>query len=105
MRSKRRGKVGNRFRSNRLKALKFTNGRCAFCGAQTLTVDHRLPLAFGGDDEVANLQPMCQAHHRDKTVSESILGKLAARGELTQQMIDEHVDRWTPAVLRYRGQV
>jgi len=32
-----------------------------------------------------------------------MLGKLAARGELGQADIDAHVERWTPAVARYRG--
>lgn len=103
VRSARRSKVTRAFRSNRLKALKTTNGRCCFCGAQTLIVDHRLPLSMGGTDDVSNLQPMCDAHHRDKTSQESMLGKLAARGELSQADIDAHVERWTPAVARYRG--
>jgi 5-methylcytosine-specific restriction endonuclease McrA len=104
VRSRRRSQVSSSFRRNRFRALRTTNGRCAFCGAQTLIVDHRLPLSLGGTDEVDNLQPVCEAHHRDKTVQESLMGKLAARGELSQADINAHVDRWTPSVMRYRGQ-
>lgn len=103
VRSKRRSEVTAAFRRNRFKALRGTNGRCVFCGVPTLIVDHRLPVAFGGGDDLANLQPVCDIHHRDKTAQESLLGKLAARGSLTDAELAAHVDRWTPAVMRYRG--
>lgn len=105
VRSSRRSKVSQRFRANRFKVLRATNGRCAFCGVQTLIVDHRLPVSLGGTDDFGNLQPICESHHREKTAQESLLGKLAARGDLDAELVDAHVEAWTPAVFRYRGGV
>jgi 5-methylcytosine-specific restriction protein A len=103
VRSQRRGRVSASFRSNRFRVLRATNGRCAFCGVQTMTVDHRLPVAFGGSDDLDNLQPICESHHREKTAAESQLGKLAAGGGLDAAAVAAHVEAWTPAVFRYRA--
>lgn len=102
VRSTRRSQVSAKFRVNRFKALRSTNGRCSFCGMQTLMVDHRRPVAFGGTDDLGNLQPICETHHREKTAAESRLGKLAAQGEQVDGLVDAHVEKWTPQVFRYR---
>lgn len=82
-----------------MKALRSTKGRCAFCGATASAVDHRLPVAWGGDDSVENLQPICESHHKVKTRQESEIG---ARGA-TEQAKRDHVERWSPAIFRYRS--
>lgn len=48
------------------------NRCCALCGIKTggaagLEWDHVLPLKMGGDDELANLQPLCRGCHKTKT--------------------------------------
>lgn len=48
------------------------NGKCRMCqcaidGASGLEWDHRIPLALGGEDELANLEPLCVRCHRTKT--------------------------------------
>lgn len=46
--------------------------RCAQCGKRPLAdsikleVDHKLPLAWGGTDDVDNLQPLCEECNHDK---------------------------------------
>lgn len=45
-------------------------GRCVVCGGPGDSVDHRIPRAAGGDDTWQNLQTLCNAHHREKTVAE-----------------------------------
>ena len=52
------------------------NGKCAVCDvkigpATGLEWDHIIPLAMGGEDEIANLQPLCRADHRSKTGSDA----------------------------------
>ena len=51
------------------------DGKCADCGCKTggpngLEWDHIVPLANGGDDELANLQPLCIDCHKVKTRSD-----------------------------------
>lgn len=47
-------------------------GRCAMCGKRALEddvrlqVDHRIPQALGGTDEIENLQPLCEQCNRGK---------------------------------------
>jgi len=105
VRSVRAQKVSGEFRANRNRVLRSTRSRCAFCGVATRIVDHRLPVSLGGGDSVDNLQPLCEEHHREKTAQESLLGKRAAQGMLVDGEVDAHVERWTPAVFRYRGGV
>ena len=40
-------------------------------------VDHIIPLARGGTNDLANLQPLCKSCHSRKTMRESVSGKLA----------------------------
>lgn len=70
--------------------------RCVFCGRQSKIVDHRLPVAWGGTDEPANLQTMCVLDHKAKTREEGIVGRKIASGELPESAVDLHVMRWTP---------
>ena len=51
------------------------DGKCAVCGCKVggaagLEWDHVVPLALGGDDEIANLEPLCRADHRAKTAQD-----------------------------------
>ena len=51
------------------------DGRCAECkcktgGANGLDWDHTIPLKMGGDDTLANLQPLCKSCHKGKTADD-----------------------------------
>lgn len=50
--------------------------RCACCrrptgGANGLQWDHIIPLALGGEDALANLQPLCRGCHKAKTAEDA----------------------------------
>ena len=50
---------------------RMTNGRCYYCGVQTLpfstfTIDHKRPLARGGDHHIMNLVPACKSCNSSK---------------------------------------
>lgn len=50
-----------------IRAMVLAAGKCAICGAtERLQVDHRLPLARGGDNTFANLQALCARCNRWK---------------------------------------
>jgi 5-methylcytosine-specific restriction endonuclease McrA len=51
----------------RAAVLSSKGGRCLSCGAPATVVDH-IASAFHGDDSLANLQPLCEACHRAKTL-------------------------------------
>ena len=46
------------------------NGHCAYCGcivtSSDMTVDHVIPQACGGTDNIANLLPSCRSCNNDK---------------------------------------
>lgn len=48
-----------------------TNGHCAYCGCELeyerMAVDHVIPLAHGGADEMDNMLPSCRScnHYKD----------------------------------------
>lgn len=44
---------------------------CAECGAPATDVDHVIPKAQGGTDDLANLQPLCHVCHSRKTARET----------------------------------
>lgn len=46
---------------------------CRVCNrAESVQVDHIVPLSHGGGDEYANLQGICIACHKDKTAREQM---------------------------------
>ena len=52
------------------------DGRCVECkcktgGANGLDWDHTIPLEMGGDDTLANLQPLCKSCHKAKTATDA----------------------------------
>lgn len=54
---------GSHTRSQWIKLCQFYDHRCLCCGRQEpeikLTADHVVPLARGGSDNIANIQPLC----------------------------------------------
>ena len=70
--------------------------RCLFCGQPANLVDHRLPVAWGGGDELENLQTMCRDDHKVKTGEESRLGRSLKDGSVGDEAVARHVLRWTP---------
>ena len=60
------------WRRSRKKAFEIYGSKCLRCGAvdKTLVVDHVLPISFGGNKNVENLQVLCQDCHRWKTRKE-----------------------------------
>jgi 5-methylcytosine-specific restriction endonuclease McrA len=58
--------------SERTRAQVLQFGRCAMCGRTAaehrvvLQVDHKMPRAWGGSDELDNLQPLCEECNRGK---------------------------------------
>jgi 5-methylcytosine-specific restriction endonuclease McrA len=58
--------------SERNRAAVLRHGRCAMCGRTPLEdevrlqVDHKIPKAWGGTDELENLQPLCEECNRGK---------------------------------------
>jgi len=63
--------VGGRYSVSQWNALKAAyNYQCLRCGVHEgdakITVDHVLPLTMGGDNSIANLQPLCLACNQRK---------------------------------------
>lgn len=80
----------------RKRILRRAKGICRFCGSHATVVDHRLPLAWGGDPyRDANLQALCSGCHDIKTKEEAILGRALSGGMADQSDINAHVARWT----------
>lgn len=52
------------------------DGRCAICGwpirGEDFDLDHIIPIAVGGDDDMANMRPVHRSCHRHKTAKEDI---------------------------------
>lgn len=65
-RSLRRGATGwDRQRRNR--EMLSREPWCGLCGRMATEIDHVIPLAKGGTDATANLQPLCASCHKAKT--------------------------------------
>lgn len=82
--------------TQRRRTLQRDRRRCLFCGRAATVVDHRRPLAWGGTDDLDNLQTMCPEDHKVKTAEEARLGRMLAGGARGQDDVDRHVMRWTP---------
>lgn len=58
--------VSRRAISGRIRAIVLQPGRCAICGRTPvedgvkLVVDHKIPLDWGGTNDLENLQPLCE---------------------------------------------
>lgn len=56
--------------SRRARILARFDGTCAYPGcniADSLQIDHTIPVALGGAEDDANLRPLCNYHHMQKT--------------------------------------
>jgi hypothetical protein len=86
-----------KWRLARKRTLHRDKGTCRFCIMPAPTVDHRLPLAWGGlPYDLLNLQAMCEPCHATKTNEERSLGNKLSRGLAGAPEIAAHVARWTP---------
>lgn len=47
---------------------------CRYCGAPATEVDHIVPRAEGGTEDRSNLQAICSADHKVKTMAEAARG-------------------------------
>lgn len=68
--------------SRRARILAAHNGMCAVpqCGVTSgLEIDHIICLALGGADDDSNLEPLCQPHHKRKSVRDKALIAKAKR--------------------------
>jgi 5-methylcytosine-specific restriction endonuclease McrA len=65
------------------KLLEDYNNRCAHCGkiltVESMQVDHILPRAQGGSDEIPNLQPLCKDCNQGKSAFTEDTAEAAAR--------------------------
>lgn len=56
--------------SRRARVLARFGGKCAYPGCEisdSLQIDHTIPIALGGLEDDANLRPLCNYHHIQKT--------------------------------------
>lgn len=57
-----------------------TNGRCSYCGAKAIEIDHVIPRAQGGTNSVHNLTPACRSCNQKKSnLSLKDFGKLVGK--------------------------
>ena len=59
----------------RIRIFDSNNGVCSICGGKIQVgerwqADHRLPLALGGEDTEANMWPVHEQCHKDKTADD-----------------------------------
>jgi len=71
----------------RLALLKAHNATCHICGGEIQTgqkwdVEHVIPIAMGGDDELTNMRPAHAKCHRDKTDADIAAIAKAKRREI-----------------------
>jgi 5-methylcytosine-specific restriction endonuclease McrA len=66
------------------------DGKCAKrgCGRKTgLDIDHIIPLALGGPNDLKNLQLLCEEHHKEKTRDD--IRKIAKAKRLAKKETEE----------------
>lgn len=70
---------GSEWRALRVQVLQ-RDSWCRVCGVAPAThVDHVVPKARGGSDQMCNLQGLCQACHTNKTAQDSAQGRAINR--------------------------
>jgi 5-methylcytosine-specific restriction endonuclease McrA len=67
--------TGRRWLATRGRVLRRDNWTCQHCGHRDVTgasleVDHVLPVARGGSDELDNLRTLCRPCHRERTAAD-----------------------------------
>ena len=65
----------------RAQVLRRDRRTCQTCGGRATQVDHIVPRADGGTDEVSNLAAICDGCHKAKTNTEAIQARHPDRGE------------------------
>lgn len=86
----------------RLRVFEAFGGRCALSGRKIMPgdewqLDHRIPLAMGGEHSEANLQPVLATAHRLKTKADVADIAKARRVKL------KHVGAWPKPKRRLQG--
>lgn len=62
--------------------------RCRRCGAFANQVDHVIPRSRGGPDTMANLESLCETHHRAKSNDEAAQAR--GVGALRFRPVEKH---------------
>jgi 5-methylcytosine-specific restriction endonuclease McrA len=76
--------------------LRLDRALCVTSGHRATVVDHLLPEAWGGSDQIVNLRAMCGRCHRAKTQDESRLGRqmAAMSGEARMANMTRFLEVW-----------
>ena len=64
---------------------------CNYCGDVGLEVDHVIELAAGGEDSIENLQVLCKACHKQKTIKFNSKRSQGDRGVFSQAPAPRHL--------------
>ena len=63
-------------------------GKCMACGStKELQLDHIVPLADGGLDELENTQLLCWPHHKAKTIADAKARRKRALNESLKGLV------------------
>lgn len=82
--------------SERVRAQVLQYGRCAMCGRTVeehgvvLQVDHKMPQAWGGTNDIENLQPLCEECNRGKKDHFRTLDRYGAEIRTASQYDEPH---------------
>ena len=71
---------------------------CAWCQRRRkLTVDHAIPIAFGGDNAAENIQVICGGCHSLKTEFEQSVQRMVLRGRIERPNAIKLIKEYSPA--------
>ena len=76
---RRRGNT-TEWRKLRLACFRVWGSTCMYCGDRATEVDHIQELAAGGTNTIDNVQPLCKACHRHKTIKFNTVRPRATQG-------------------------
>lgn len=65
-RARKAGNGGSHTLADRIEKFELLGNACFYCGAPEMTVDHDIPLARGGMDDIRNILPACRSCNSKK---------------------------------------